>query len=181
MTVQYLQRPAANEYAEYYDRYTSLVPESDILQVLREQLENVRALIAALPAEQELRRYAPGKWSIREVMGHLNDVERIFSYRAFTFAHGEAAALPGFEDADYVRESNFAQTPLQDLLAHFVALRQANILLLEQLRETDWARSGVASDNPVTVRALVWIMAGHVRHHVKILQERYLTASEFGE
>lgn len=175
MTSQYLQRPALNEYAEYYDRYASLVPETDILQVLREQLESLRTLLSTIPAEQETFRYAPDKWSIREMIGHLNDGERIFGYRAFSFAHGEAAALPGFEQDDYVRESNSAETPLQDLLAQFVALRQANLLMLEQLKESAWTRSGIASDNPITVRALVWIIAGHVRYHMQILAERYLT------
>ncbi|MBS1811540.1 MAG: DinB family protein [Acidobacteria bacterium] len=175
MPSQYLQRPAANEYAAYYEKYATLVPETDILQVLREQTESVRALISSLSAEQEAFRYAPGKWSIRQLMGHINDGERVFGFRAFAFAHGEAAALPGFDENDYVRESNFDQTPLQDLLAHFILLRESNVLLLEQLAEGDWGKSGVASDNPVTVRALVWIMAGHVRHHLNILRDRYLT------
>ena len=150
MPSQYLQRPAANEYATYYERYVSLVPETDIMQVLREQLESLRALIASIPAEQETFRYAPGKWSIREMMGHLNDGEWVFGFRAFTFAHGERAPLPGFDQNDYVNESNFDQVPLQDLLAHFVALRQANLLMMEQWKESAWTMSGVASDNPVS-------------------------------
>lgn len=175
MTLSYLQRPGANEYAEYYEKYVSLVPETNILKVLGEQMESVRGLISNIPAEQETFRYAPEKWSIRELVGHINDGERVFGFRAFTFAHSEASALPGFDENDYVRESNFNQTPLQDLLAHFLLLRDSNILLLEQLAERDWAKSGVASENAVTVRALVWIMAGHVRHHLRILTERYLS------
>lgn len=176
MRTQSLQRPAADEYAEYYEKYVSLVPETDILQVLREQMEGVRELIASIPGEQETFRYAPEKWSIRELLGHINDGERIFGFRAYTFTHRDAGPMPGFDENDYVQDSNFDQMLLQDLLAQFIALRQANVLFLEQVSETAWARSGVASNNPVTVRALVWIMAGHVRHHLNILQERYLAA-----
>lgn len=174
MTRLYLQRPTASEYAEYYEKYVSLVPETDILQVLRAQREIVHDLISGIPTAQETFRYAPGKWSIRELLGHINDAERVFGFRAFAFAHGDAAPLPGFDENDYVRESNFNQTPLPELLAHFILLRQANSLLLEQLQAEAWTMSGVASDNPITVRALAWIIAGHVRHHLNILQERYL-------
>ena len=174
MSIQYLQRPDTTEYAQFYAGYVSLVPETDILKILQEQIEIVRKLITNIGEEQELFRYAPEKWSIREMMGHLNDGERVFSFRAYTFARGDIAALPGFDENDYVQQSNFAQTPLQDLLAEFIALRQSNIMMLEHLSEGDWERVGVASENSITVRAIVWIMAGHVRHHLNILTERYL-------
>ena len=174
MSIQYLQRPNSTEYAEFYSGYVSLVPETDVLKVLREQIEIVRNLVSSIAEEQELFRYAPEKWSIREMMGHINDGERVFSFRAYTFARGDEAALPGFDENDYVRQSNFDQTPLQDLLAEFIALRQSNIMMLEHLKKEDWERVGVASENLITVRAIVWIMAGHVRHHLNILTERYL-------
>lgn len=177
MPTQYLQRPDADEYAAYYEKYVSLVPETDILKVLSEQTAGVRELLARLPVEQETFRYAPGKWSIRELLGHISDAERVFGFRAFTFAHGDVSALPGFDENDYVRESNFDHTPLRDLLAHFILLRESNVMLFEQLAEGDWVKSGIASDNPVTVRALVWIMAGHVRHHLNILQDHYLNTT----
>ena len=174
MTIQYLERPIETEYSEYAAGYVALVPENDVLKVMREQIEIVRELISSISAEQELFRYAPEKWSIREMVGHLNDGERVFGFRAFTFARGDSAALPGFEENDYVRESNSDQVPLPDLLAEFIALRQSNVMMLEQLKEEAWERVGVANDNAVTVRAIVWIMAGHIRHHLNILTERYL-------
>ena len=174
MSIQNLQRPMETEYSEYAADYVALVPENDVLKVLKEQVEIVREIISGIPVVQELFRYAPEKWSIRELVGHLNDGERVFGFRAFTFARGDAAALPGFDENEYVRQSNSEQTQLQNLLAEFIALRQSNMMMLEQLKEEDWERVGVASENPVTVRAIVWIMAGHVRHHLNILTERYL-------
>ena len=174
MTIQYLQRPIETEYSDDAAGYVALVPENDVLKVLKEQVEIVREIISSIPVEQELFRYAPEKWSIREMVGHLNDGERVFGFRAFTFARGDAAALPGFDENEYVQQSNSEQTQLQNLLAEFIALRQSNMMMLEQLKEEDWERVGVASENPVTVRAIVWIMAGHVRHHLNILTERYL-------
>jgi DinB superfamily len=174
MTTQYLERPTDSEYSEYAAGYVALVPENDVLKVLREQVEIVRELISSIPEEQELFRYAPGKWSIREMIGHLGDGERVFGFRAFTFSRGDTAALPGFDENEYVRQSNSEQTRLKDLLAEFIALRQSNIFMLEQLNQEAWARIGIANGNAVSVRAIVWIMAGHVRHHLNILTERYL-------
>ncbi len=174
MTIPYLQRPNETEYSDYSAGYVALVPENDVLKVMREQIEIISEIVSSIPAEQELFRYAPEKWSIREMIGHLNDGERVFGFRAFTFARGDAAALPGFEENDYVRQANSAQVPLPDLLAEFIALRQSNVMMLKQLKEENWERVGVANENPVSVRAIVWIMAGHVRHHLNILNERYL-------
>ena len=174
MTIEYLQRPSDTEYSDEAASYVALVPENDVMKVLREQVESVRKIISGISEEQELFRYAPEKWSIREMVGHLSDGERVFGFRAFTFARGDAAALPGFDENDYVRQSNSDQAQLQDLLAEFIALRQSNVMMLEQLKEEAWERVGVANGNPVSVRAIVWIMAGHVRHHLNILTERYL-------
>lgn len=174
MIIQYLQRPSETEFSDEAASYVALVPENDVMKVLREQVEIVRKIISGIPEEQELFRYAPEKWSIREMVGHLNDGERVFGFRAFTFARGDAAALLGFDENEYVRQSNSEQTQLQNLLAEFITLRQSNVMMLEQLKEDAWERVGVANDNPVSVRAIVWIMAGHVRHHLNILTERYL-------
>jgi uncharacterized damage-inducible protein DinB len=119
-------------------------------------------------------RYAPGKWSVKEILGHLNDTERIFAYRALRISRGDQTPLAGFEQDDYVRNGPFARHPLEDLIEDYIAVRRATISLFRNLDEAAWTRRGVASENEVTVRALAYMIAGHELHHRRILEEKYL-------
>ncbi len=168
-----IARPAASEYAPFYAGYVARVPEDDILSVLTRQKDEIGDLVRALPAAKETYRYAEGKWSIREVMGHLIDAERVFGYRAFCFSRGEQAALPSFDENQYVAAAGADSVPLAQLVEELAVVRASNLAFLRRLDDTEWARVGTASGKPVSVRALAWIMAGHPRHHVSVLRERY--------
>jgi hypothetical protein len=168
-----MERPREGEYAPFYARYVALVPETDILEVLERQVEDIRRLAASVPAERETHRYAEAKWSVREVLGHIIDGERVFGYRAFCFSRGEPAALPSFDEKLYVAAARSDATPLRELTEELALVRRSNLLVLRGLEPREWARVGTASGHPVTVRALAWVMAGHPRHHVNVLRERY--------
>jgi hypothetical protein len=167
------RRPEEHEFAPFYAGYVALVPEDDILKVLADQVGEVRALAAAVPAERETFRYAPGKWTIREVVGHVTDGERVFGHRAFCIARGEQASLPGFDEQAYMAESNYCDRPLAGLVDDFAALRGVNLSLLKNLPPEAWRRRGMANGVSVTVTALAYMLAGHVRHHLGVLRERY--------
>jgi hypothetical protein len=169
-----MNRPQNTEYAAYYENYVSLVKENDIVAVLEtQQLEFLEAT-KEITEEKGAYRYAEGKWSIKELVGHLIDGERIFAYRALRFARADQTPLEGFEQDGYIENARFDTALLENLIAEFSLLRQANILFFKNLVDQDWLRSGLASGAEVTVRALAYIMAGHVRHHLKILHARYL-------
>jgi DinB superfamily len=169
------QRPEKNEYNPFYETYVSLVPETEILPALESQIEQTRVLLSGISDEKSLYRYAPDKWSIRQVIGHMIDGERVFAFRAFTFSRADTVQLFSFDEKQYVAQAGFDQVSLTDLCAEFVALRTANVLMFKHLTAQAWTRDGIASDNCITVLALAYIMVGHVRHHTKILQERYLS------
>ena len=173
MTAAAIPRPAAAEYAPYYGRYIDKVPDGDLLRTLADQARETQALLAGLSDAKALHRYAPGKWSIKEVIGHVTDAERVFCYRALRFARGDTIALPGFDENAWVPAGNFDARPLGDLAAELDAVRRSSIALLKGLDPAALARRGTASDNPVSVRAIAWIIAGHERHHVALLHERY--------
>ena len=165
-------RPAERDYPEYFGKYVSLVPEEAILDVLESQI----AVIDALPgqvAAKETFAYAPGKWSVRELLGHVGDGERVFGYRALTFSRFDSASLPGFDETTWTPHGHFAGVPLRELADEFVALRRANLQMLRRLEEPQWQAGGLGSNQPITVRALAFVMAGHVRHHLAILRDRY--------
>ncbi len=166
-------RPAAADYAPFYAGYVDLVPEDDIVAVLVAQLGDVRARLGRVPTERETHRYAPGKWSIRQVVGHVTDGERVFGHRAFCIARGETASLPGFDEQAYMANSNFDQRELADLLDDFTGVRAANLAVLRQLDATAWRRRGIANESPVTVLALAFMLAGHCRHHLGVLERLY--------
>ena len=166
--------PDATEYAPYYGRYISLVGGGDIVATLEDQPRETLALLSTLSEEQGNFRYAPGKWSIKEMLGHLIDGERVFSYRALRFARNDQTPLASFEQDDYVREAGFADCVLADLIEEFVCVRRATVWLFRQFKAEAWMRGGVASGNPVTVRAIAYIIAGHELHHRRMLQEKYL-------
>ena len=173
MTTAAIPRPAAAEYAPYYSKYIDRVPDGDLLRTLEDQARATQALIAGLSEAKALHRYAPGKWSVKEVIGHITDTERVYSYRALRFARGDTIALPGFDENAWVPAGNFDGRSLKDLGAELDAVRRATIALLRGFDAATLARRGTASDNAVSVRAIAWIIAGHERHHVALLHERY--------
>jgi len=171
-----IARPEADEYKPYYADYVSRVPDGDILLILDEQHEELAGLLGDLTDEHAASSFAPGEWTIKEVVGHLNDAERLFSYRAVCFSRGERAALPGFDQDDYVRAANFGSSSLADLLEELSLLRRANLLAFRQLTAESSQRRGVASEAEVSVRALLYILAGHLNYHLEDLRAKYLPA-----
>lgn len=172
-------RPPDTEYAPYFSRYISLVPEVDILAMLHDQIAVFNRLSEIVSPGWEKFRYAPEKWSIREVVGHLIDAERIFGYRAFCISRGERGLLPSFAEDAYVAESRYDERPLAELTGEFTLVRQGNLAFMSQMKDHEWSRIGTASNNPVSVRALAYIMAGHVLHHFNGLRTRYNVTPEF--
>ncbi len=172
-----IERPGDGEYAPFYAGYISLVPEADVLDVLQRQIDDVEMHVRSVASDAETFAYAPGKWSVREVCGHMSDAERVFGYRAVCISRGEQASLPGFDEKAYVARSGFAGTRLGELVKEFTLLREANLAALRRLNAEAWAQKGTANNHPVSVRALAFIMAGHVRHHLRILTERYGAAA----
>jgi hypothetical protein len=166
-------RPADTEYAPFYAGYVGRVPEPDILPALERQIDEFRALGGSVPPDRETFRYAPDKWSVREVIGHLTDAERVFGYRAFCFTRGETAALPSFEENVYVARSGYDRVPLAELLHELVGVRRANLAFLRRLQPEQWTLTGTASNKTISVRALACVMVGHPRHHIAILRDRY--------
>ena len=168
-----IDRPSHAEFASFYAGYVSLVPEADIMKVLEGQADDVSLQTRAFIPKREEFRYAPGKWSVRQVLGHMTDAERVFGFRAFCFSRGDENALPGFEQDDYVARASFDRCSLADLVQEFGQVREANLIVLRRLDDRAWRRIGTASGKPVSVRALAYIMAGHVRHHLHVLSTRY--------
>ena len=167
-------RPDASEYASFYETYVSLVPEGDVVEAMSRQLAEVTALFGGIGEERGGHSYAPGKWSIRQIIGHVIDGERIFAYRALAIARGERQALPGMDQDEYMASSDFDSRTLADLAAEFAHARAANVLMFRGLSEDAWTRRGTASEREVTVRALAHIIVGHVAHHLGVLRARYL-------
>jgi hypothetical protein len=168
-----MTRPLESEYAPYYQSYIARVTEEEILPVLRSQLDQLDVLLGQVTPERETYAYAEGKWSIRELAGHLIDAERVFGYRAFCIARGEPRNLPGFDENEYMLRAPYNQIELEDLLSELRLARLSNIAMLRNLDEEAWMRIGTANDAQVSVRAIAFIMAGHVRHHMGVLRERY--------
>jgi DinB superfamily len=165
--------PEPGEYAPYYERYISLVGGEDILATLDMQRRATMMLLSGRDEADGDLRYAPDKWSAKEVLGHVCDTERVFAYRALRIARADATPLEGFEQDDYVRNGGFVQRALSDLVEDFIAVRRATLSLLRNLDEAAWMRRGVANKNEVTVRAIAYIIAGHELHHRTILEEKY--------
>ena len=172
-----LTSPTPDEYAEFYAGYIERAKaKGDVLAALSNQIEEIYSALGDLEDEEGLFRDAPQEWSIKEVMGHLNDGERVFSYRLLRVSRNDPTPLPGFEQNDYVREAGFDHHPLQDLIQEFEHLRRANILAINNMREESTLRLGTASGFPVSARALIYILVGHVDHHLASLYEKYLPA-----
>ncbi|HET7620621.1 MAG TPA: DinB family protein [Gemmatimonadaceae bacterium] len=173
MSRQRIAPPVADEYVPYYAGYVALAREHDPLALLEGQRDSLRAMCASLTEEQALARYAPDKWSIKEVLGHLADTERVFSYRLFRISRGDRTPLAGFDQNAYVAGARFDQRPLGELLDEFLSVRNATLQLVNGLTPEELARHGIANEAAVSARALVYIAAGHVAHHLKILRDSY--------
>lgn len=174
MTSLTINRPDETEYISYYGRYVSLVPEGDILEVLSGQIKETLALLGSVPEERGGFRYAPDKWSIKELVGHMIDSERIFTYRALRFARNDGTPLPGYEQDDYIKNGSFDDYPLSELASELESVRRATVFLFKHLDKDAWSRKGLANDSEASVRALAYIIAGHELHHREILRTRYL-------
>lgn len=166
-------RPRSDEYAAFYAGYVRRIGDVDIVSTLEDQAGELGELLDRLVPEGAAHRYAPGKWSVAEVIGHLADAERIFGMRATCIARGETAPLPGFEENAYVAEGQFHLRTTDSLRREFELLRGANVAMFEALTDDRWCREGTASGASITVRALAWIIAGHLDHHLAVLHERY--------
>ena len=166
-------RPQPGEYNPYYDRYISLVGSDDIIGLLEKQAPEAMALFKSASAKADFR-YAPGKWSVKEMLGHVNDTERIMTYRALRVARGDKTPIEGFEQDDYVRDGNFGQRTLADLIEEFADVRTATASFFRHLDSEASLRRGVANKNEISARALAYIIAGHELHHRQVLKEKYL-------
>ena len=173
-----IARPEADEYAPYYGRYISLVGEPDVLAALRKQTSETCALLKGLSEEKSEYRYAPEKWSVKEVLGHITDTERIMTYRALRFSRNDRTPIEGFEQDDYVRSGPFRHCKFQDLLEEFSLVRNATVAFFSCLDHDAWLRRGIANKMEISVRALAYVIAGHELHHRKILREQYLRLSD---
>jgi DinB family protein len=166
-------RPEPGEYAPYYEKYVALIPGNDIVTILESQRLQMIQLFAARSERDGNFRYAPGKWTVKEVLGHVSDTERIFAYRALRIARGDTTPLSGFEQDDYVKAGGFAERSLAEVAEEFAHVRSASVALFRSLGKDAWTLRGVANNNEVSVRALAFITAGHELHHRRILEEKY--------
>ena len=172
-----MSRPQPAEYDAYYEKYVSLVPEDEVITALAAQPDELGQLFNDVPDEKGTFAYADGKWTVKESLGHLIDGERMFAYRAFRIARGDKTPIEGFEQDGYIENSHANRRSIAELLNEFRLLREANVLFFRNLEAGDWLREGTANNVTISVRSLAWIMAGHIRHHVAIFQERYFTKS----
>jgi len=170
------RRPEVTEYFEFYEGYVSSVPDGDIIAILQNQLRSSLDLLRDVPPGKIDFRYAPGKWSLKEVVGHVLDIEWTFAYRALTFARCDAPPLPGVDHDEYMGRANFAAREMSGLVDELEHLRCAGLQLFDSFDAATLDRGGVASGYPITVRAILYIIAGHAEHHMNVLRERYLTS-----
>ena len=167
------RRPTIQEHAPYFERYIGLVPETDIVSALDIQAALVERWPARVAPEKENVPYAAGKWSPRQVMGHVIDVERVFAYRALRVSRRDQTPLPGFDQEPFIEHSSYAEAPFQALVDEFVSLRRANIPLFRRLDDAAWSAIGTSSDAPLSARAAAYILVGHVRYHAALFRDRY--------
>jgi DinB family protein len=173
MSTLAIPRPAADESAPFYHGYIAEVSGENIAEQLAVQLSEVEGLFACIDDKAGLARYTPGKWSIKEVLGHLADVERIFAYRLLRITRGDPTPLPGFDENAYVPAGRFDARPLQSLMDEFRVVRQGTVALVQGVPHECWGQRGEASGKPISARALAYIMVGHVSHHLRVLRDRY--------
>jgi hypothetical protein len=173
--VKHMQRPRSNEYPSYYNRYINLVEDDDVLAVLEAQKQEMSDLMNGLGEEAAAFRYAPDKWSVKEVIGHAIDVERIFAHRALRFARNDKTPLPEFDQDEYIKHANFDVRTLIDIADEYRAVRESTLSMFYSFAEDFFAREGTASGFKFTVRAVPFIVAGHEHHHQKIIHEKYIS------
>ena len=169
-----MSRPQPAEYDPYYQKYVSLVPEEDILLALKTQIDELSKLFDGVPEEKGTYAYGDGKWTVKEVLSHIIDGERMFAYRVFRIARGDKTPIEGFEQDGYIENSHANRRRITELIIEFTLLREANLMFFANLELADWTRTGTANDVEISVRSLAWIMVGHIRHHIAILKEKYL-------
>jgi len=169
-----MRRPDPSEYAPYYSRYVDLVKNENVIETLEKQLNETHGFLRGISESKSLHRYASDKWTIRQVLNHVNDTERVFVFRAFWFARAFSEPLPAFDQDTCVEVSGANDVPWTDHMEEFRRIRLATVSLFRNLPKDAWARTGIASNNPFTVRALAYITAGHVAHHAAIIRDRYL-------
>jgi hypothetical protein len=168
-----MTRPASEDAAPAHQAYIALVPEEDVLSAMEVQSSATQRILASVDEAKASYRYAPGKWSIKELVGHLGDAERVLGYRALAVARGETRPLPGFDEDVYVRNAGFGAWKIGDLAEQYALVRRATIVFFCNLPEAAWERRGLANDHAVTTRALAYSIVGHERHHLNILRDRY--------
>jgi hypothetical protein len=171
-----LERPSSDEYFDFYHAYVGQVPDGEIVATLADQCDRVVGEFSKVPPHLETFAYAPGKWTVREVLGHISDAERVFAYRALTIARADTTSLPGFDENEWAVHSNAGVRPLESLVAEFAAVRAATLALLGGVTPEMGRLRGSASGRPISVRAIAWILAGHAEHHHRLFQERYSPA-----
>ena len=169
-----MTRPDPTEYDPYFGKYISLVPDGDIVSILSSQVENTLALLRTITEQRGGHAYAPGKWSIKEVVGHMTDTERIFAYRGLRIGRNDRTPLPGFEQDDYVANTNFNARTLGSLMEELAAVRRASVQLFQHFNGEEWQRRGTANERQISARAVAYNIAGHELHHVDVLKSRYL-------
>lgn len=169
-----ITKPTDAEYPDFYSGYIALVPDGDVIKFLKKQKRMFIGLIDSIPEEQLLYRYEEGKWTIKQIVGHVIDTERVMAYRALVFSRGERQPIPGFNENEYVERASFNQKNIQDLIKEFAKLRESNLALIQNLNVDMMERKGNANDFFFSVRAIVYIIAGHVEHHINVIKSRYL-------
>ena len=168
-----MTRPTESDYAPPHAAYVELVDEDDILSAMQEQSSATQKLLATLDEQRAAYRYGTGKWSIKEVIGHITDAERVFAYRLVTIARGDETALPGFEENAWVAAADFDSRLFTEILADWVTTRNSTLALARSLSAAAWERRGTANNLPITARALLYLLLGHVEHHCAVLKQRY--------
>ncbi len=169
-----MKRPSENDYPLYYKGYIESVPGEDVISVLEQQLKDADSFFNSMHASKENFAYAEGKWTVKEVIGHMVDVERVMAYRALAIARAEKKHIPGFDENDYVRAGNFSERSIQSLADEFRLLRGSNIILFKSFNDEALLRRGIANEYKITVTAIIFIIAGHYAHHINIIKQRYL-------
>ena len=170
-----LSRPNTDEYFEYYGTYISLVPDGDVRDIMRAQLSETIAVLSGVGDAKAEQAYGPGKWTLKEAVLHMSDAERVFGYRMLRIARGDATPLPGFDQNAWVPHSCANDRPMTNLVMEFAAIRASTLALVDSISAEGWVRTGSASGHKISARALAYIAAGHERHHLRIIRERYLS------
>jgi hypothetical protein len=169
-----LQRPSTEEYMAYYEQYVSLVGESPLIESLAKQLTSTTELLSDIPEQQSNYLYAEGKWTLKEVIGHISDTERVMSYRLLRIARGDKTPLPGYDQDEFMNGSSFQDWTLSQIIEDYISVRKSTITLLRGISDEAWQRMGTANGADISARALAYIIAGHELHHWNVIHNKYL-------